>query len=138
VLDATSDKMRVMVYAPTDAEKNLYRLTLPPAWVNSTGEVRLIVYTNGPGAANSTSGVCITLVLGQGLGVVNYLVLTAKVIAVGLFVLLLCVLLRILWRNRAAAWATLESCMTFEVRLGVEMRMPLQAHPSARACPPPR
>jgi hypothetical protein len=138
VLDATSDKMRVMVYAPTDAEKNLYHLTLPPAWVNATGEVRLIVYTNGQGAANSTSGVCITLVLGEGLGVVNYLVLTAKLIAVGLFVLLLCVLLRILWRNRAAAWATLKSCMTFEVRLGVEMRMSLQARPSARACPPPR
>ncbi len=115
----------VMEYAPTAAEKNLYRLMLPPEWVNSTGDVQLVVFTNVtiPGVV-STHSISVTLVLASN-PTTPFPVSTVVgvVIGVGLFVLLLC-LLGVLRKNRAAVKETIKAYMKFELRLGMEISMP--------------
>jgi hypothetical protein len=107
-----------MAFAPTEAEPNLYRATLPQAWVNSTGTVRLVVLTNVTGVVDSARAVTLTLVLTEKSFPVSEVV--GAVIGVGLGVLLLC-LVKLLRRNWAAAKETLKAYMKFEFRLGVEM-----------------
>jgi hypothetical protein len=107
-----------MAFAPTAAEPNLYRATLPQAWVNSTGTMRLVVLTNVTGVVDSARAVTLTLVLTEKSFSVSKVV--GAVIGVGLGVLLLC-LVKLLRRNWAAAKETLKTYMKFEFRLGVEM-----------------
>jgi hypothetical protein len=127
VLDGHLDTERVIAYAPTETEKNLYRATLPQSWVNSTGKVQLVVFA---GEVNGTCSLSLTLVLAPN----SFPVFTVvgAVIGVGLFVLLLC-LLGILRKNRAAVKQTIKAYMKFEFRLGVEMSTPLgsRRQPSA-------
>jgi hypothetical protein len=129
VHDAQSDVLD-MAYAPTDSEKNLYHAMLRHSWVNSTGEVRLVVYANITGVANSTCAVTLTLVSATK----SFPVFTVvgAVIGAGLGVLLVC-LLRILSRNRAAVKDTLKAYMKFEFRLGVEISTPSPRLPVAAA-----
>jgi hypothetical protein len=128
VLDGRLDSERVMAYAPTGTEKNLYRATLPQAWVNSTGRVQLVVFA---GEVNGTCSARLTLVLAPN----SFPVFTVvgAVIGVGLFVLLLC-LLGILRKNRAAVKQTIKAYMKFEFRLGVEMSTPLGSRRQPSAC----
>jgi hypothetical protein len=104
----------LMGFAPTDAEPNLYHVTLAQPWVNST-EVRLVVFTVVAGVVSSVG---FTLVLTTK----SFPVFTVvgAVIGVGLGVLLL-LLLHILHKNRAAAKETLKAYMKFEFTLGLEI-----------------
>jgi hypothetical protein len=125
-----------MAFAPTEAEPNLYRATLPQAWVNSTGTVRLVVLTNVTGVVDSARAVTLTLVLTEKSFPVSKVV--GAVIGVGLGVLLLC-LVKLLRRNWAAAKETLKAYMKFEFRLGVGMSTRLRnsvgrCRSSALAC----
>jgi hypothetical protein len=129
VLDGHLDSERVIAYAPTGTEKNLYRATLPQAWVNSTGRVQLVVFA---GEVNGSCSVSLTLVLASNSFVPVFTVVGA-VIGVGLFVLLLC-LLGILRKNRAAVKQTIKAYMKFEFRLGVEMSTPLGSRRQPSAC----
>jgi hypothetical protein len=116
--DGRSDSELVMAFAPTEAEPNLYRATLPQAWIKSTGTVRLVVLTSVTGVVDSTRAVTLTLVLTEKSFPVSKVV--GAVVGVGLGVLLLC-LVKLLRRNWAAAKETLKAYMKFEFRLGVEM-----------------
>jgi hypothetical protein len=121
--DVQSDKELVLAYTPTEAEPNLFRAMLPRSWAHSTGEVRLVIFTNATGVVNSARAVTLTLILIERSFPVSQVVGT--VIGVGLSVLLLCLgaILR-RQRNRAAAKATLKAYMKFEFQLGVEMGAP--------------
>jgi hypothetical protein len=117
------DNELVMTYAPTDTDKNLYRATLPQAWVNSTGSVQLLVFAaDASGVLNGTCSVSLTLVLAAK----SFPIFTVvgAVVGAGLFGLLLC-LLGILRRNRAAVKQTIKAYMRFEFRLGLEMGTPV-------------
>jgi hypothetical protein len=118
-----------MAYAPTETEKNLYRATLPQAWVNSTGKVQLVIFAR---VVNGTCSVSLTLVLAP--NSFPAFTVVGAVIGVGLFVLLLC-LLGILRKNRAAVKQTIKAYMKFEFRLGVEMGTPVGDCRPPHACP---
>jgi hypothetical protein len=104
-----------MAYAPTEAEKNLHEVTLPRAWVNISGEVRLVVFSS----SNDSAVASFTLVIGASKRFPIWEVAGA-VVAIGLVGLLLC-LIHILRKNRAAANAILKAYMRFEFLLGMEM-----------------
>ncbi len=108
----------VMAFAPTEAEPNLYRATLPQAWVNATGTVWLVVLTNATGVVDSARNVTLALVLTEKSFPVSKVV--GAVVGLGLGVLLLC-LVKLLRRNWETAKETLKAYMKFEFRLGVEM-----------------
>jgi hypothetical protein len=129
VLDGRLATELVMAYAPTGTEKNLYRATLPQAWVNSTGKVQLVVFA---GEVNGTCSASVTLVLAPN----SFPVFTVvgAVIGVGLFVLLLC-LLGILRKNRAAVKQTIKAYMKFEFRLGLEMSTPVGSRRPPKLAP---
>jgi hypothetical protein len=113
-----SSEANVFWYAPTEAEKNLFQVTLPQAWVNSTGEVPLIVFTNVSGVVVSAA---FTLVIKARSFPVSEVV--GGMIAIGMGVLVL-FLLRILRNNRVAFKETLTAYLKFELVLGFEISAP--------------
>jgi hypothetical protein len=127
------DNELVMTYAPTDLEKNMYRATLPQAWVNSTGKAQLLVFAaDGSGLLNGTCSVNLTLVLAAK----SFPVFTVvgAVVGVGLFVLLLLMLGIVRGIRAAAVKQTIKAYMRFEFRLGVEMGTPVGDCRPPHAC----